>query len=117
MSELTERQQLRQSYLQQKDRAGIVRVMNRAAGRSWLGASPNAEAALNRLQFELKMRQHRNRQLQQDYLEFGAACFDFDVLEKICLQDRPGWNLDEELELALSLWQTELAGTAELLKL
>lgn len=107
MSESAQRQQLRQTYLQQKDRAGIVRVVNRGNQRCWLGASVDTTATLNRLQFELKMGQHRNMQLQCDYRQFGLASFDFEVVEKISLRDQPGWNIDEELQISLRLWQTE----------
>lgn len=111
MAQTEARRQLQADYRQQNDRAGIFRVHDRVNQRCWLGASKDVAGALNRLRFELKLGKQRVSTLQHDYTKHGYAAFDFEILERILQQDRPDWNLDEELKLALSLWHAESAKT------
>ena len=108
MTELSRRQQLQADYRQQTDRAGIFRVFDTLHRRSYLGASADVAAALNRLQFELRLGKHKRADLLSIWRQHGPAGLEFSVLERIPLRDTPGWDLQQELALALQLWQAEL---------
>jgi hypothetical protein len=92
---------------------GVWAVRNTATGRAWVGASRDAEAALNRTRFELKMRGHRNRSLADEWAHYGADHFTFEVLERMRKRDDPAFDYEAELQSMLALWSEELGVAGE----
>jgi hypothetical protein len=88
-------------------------VRNTATGRAWVGASRDAEAALNRIRFELKMRGHRNRSLADEWARYGAEHFTFEVLDRVRKRDDPAFDYEAELQSMLALWSQELGVARE----
>jgi hypothetical protein len=89
---------------------GIHAVRCTATGRVWLGASRDADAALNRIRFQLKMRGHRNLRLAADWDLHGPGHFTFEVLERLKKRDDPAFDYAAELQTSLELWLAELGG-------
>jgi hypothetical protein len=87
---------------------GVWAVRNTANGRAWVGASRDADAALNRIRFELKMRGHRNRSLADEWARYGAEHFTFEVLERVRKRDDPAFDYEAELQSMLAFWSEEL---------
>jgi len=69
-----------------------------------LGSSLNLEGALNRHEFELQMRSHRNAPLQKDWNEMGPEAFAFEILEEVKVRDVPYFDLGDELTLLEQIW-------------
>jgi hypothetical protein len=92
---------------------GVWGVRNTATGRAWVGASRDAEAALNRIRFELKMRGHRNRSLADEWARYGAEHFTFEVLDRVRKRDDPAFDYEAELQSMLALWSQELGVARE----
>jgi hypothetical protein len=89
---------------------GIYAVRNAVTGRVWLGASRDAEAALNRIRFELRFRGHRHPGLTAEWRQHGDAAFSFEVIDRVKQRDDAAFDYDAELQASLSLWQAELEG-------
>lgn len=62
----------------------------------------------NRHRFELSLDGHRNKDLQQDWKEYGEANFSFEILVTIEQNDEPGRNYKEELKALEQLWLDRL---------
>jgi len=60
-----------------RGRSKRMRVV--ANGRDLIGSSVNLDAFWNRTRFLLNMRSHGNKQLQQDWGDFGSGAFAFKV--------------------------------------
>ncbi|MBI3231107.1 MAG: GIY-YIG nuclease family protein [Burkholderiales bacterium] len=110
MSDANQRQ-LRQEYKDNPPAIGVYLIQNVANQRYLLASSNNVEGAINRHCFELKMRGHRNKALQQDWLADGEAQFRFSVLDTVTLKDDPAFDVQAELAGLLTLWQEEMAKT------
>ena len=63
---------------------------------------------LNRIQAELRMRSHRNRELQRDWDASNPAHFEFKVVDLIDQADRPDLDVAAELEGLEAMWREEL---------
>ncbi|HYF21531.1 MAG TPA: GIY-YIG nuclease family protein [Ramlibacter sp.] len=90
---------------------GVYAVRNLASGEVRVSASRNVPGALNRLRFELRMNQHRDRVLQQAWNAAGSDNVTFDVLEMVRERPDPAFDHDTELQALLELWTAEVATT------
>lgn len=59
---------------------GIFQIKNNATGKLLLLKALNLPGIINRHQLELRRGMHRNRQLQQDWNQYGESAFSFDIL-------------------------------------
>jgi hypothetical protein len=59
---------------------GIFQIKNNATGKLLLLKALNLPGIINRHQLELRRGMHRNRQLQQDWNQYGETAFSFDIL-------------------------------------
>jgi hypothetical protein len=111
---LEKKRELKRQYLEAPSRAGVLANRHLASGRVLVEGSANARAALNRHAFELRMRLHRNRDLQRDWDAAGEAGFAFEVLDLVVPREEPGFDAKRELEALVALWREELgvAGAA-----
>jgi group I intron endonuclease len=102
------RKELNQEYLEKPKPAGVFQVKNTANGKVLLGSSLNLNGALNGHNFTLKIGSHRNKALQQDWDQYGAENFVFEVLEVVQVREDPNFNLSDELTLLEMLWLEKL---------
>lgn len=77
------RKELKLAYKETPRPMGVYAVRNTASGRLLVGASMNLTAAFNAQSFQLRMKVHRCKELQQDWDNFGGDAFAFEVLEQI----------------------------------
>jgi hypothetical protein len=61
----------------------------------------------------LKTGSHRNKALQDDWNEYGADKFIFEVLEVVQVKDDPNFNLSDELTLLEMIWLEKLQPVGE----
>ena len=95
-------------YKEQPKRAGVFMVKNTANGKVLLGSSLNLDGPLNSHKFMLSIGSHRNKALQQDWNEYGADKFVFEILDVVKVKDEPGFNVSDELTLLEQIWIEEL---------
>ena len=104
---MNSKKEIKNNYKQTGSEIGVFMVKNKANNKIFLGASMNAVGALNRCQFELKMKTHRNKYLMKDWLEFGSDEFSFDVIDTVEKRDDPNHDYLTELTDLLNVWLDE----------
>ncbi len=83
---------------------GIFMIKNIKSGKVFLGSSLNMHDILKKHKFVLDIGSHREPKLQEDYTEFGADNFSFEILEILKLKDEPNYNYEEDLQILEMLW-------------
>lgn len=97
------------SYKETPRPAGVYRVRHAPSGRTLLGSSRDAQAMLNRIQAQLRMKAHRNRVLQADWDADGPDAFVFEVVDLLPPSDRPDREVsDDDLGMLEELWREKL---------
>jgi len=104
---------IKREYKERKKPAGIFQVKNIANGKVLLGSSLNLEGPLNSHKFMLTIGQHRNKELQKDWNEYGPDKFVFEILEVVKVKDDPAFDLSEELTLMEQIWIEKLRPLGE----
>ena len=102
------RKDIQREYKERPKPAGIFQVRNLANGKILLGSSLNLEGPLNSHKFMLKIGNHRNEALQQDWDKFGERKFVFEVIEVVKVKDDPDFNVTNELSLLEQSWLEKL---------
>jgi len=110
-----DRKEMVRRYQETPRPAGVYRVVHRRSGRTLLGASPDTRAMLNRIQAQLGLDGHPNKQLQADWDADGAAGFDFEAVDLLPPANDPARDVTGELEMLLELWRENLDIDADLL--
>ena len=106
---MNQRKQLKKEYLESKRPMGVYRVLNTENGKCLVGSSANLPAILKRIEFELKMGNHRNGALQSDWESYGVDAFAFEVLETLEPEERSDYNPTEDLNVLEGLWLEKLS--------
>lgn len=99
---------LKREYKEREKMAGVFQVKNTANGKVLLGSSLNLEGPLNSHKFMLTIGSHRNKELQQEWNEYGPDKFVFEILDVVKVKDDPNFNLSDELALLEQIWLEEL---------
>src|SRR5262249_11160876 len=76
-------------YKETAPQRGVYVIRNTASGRTFIGGSMNLPGAINRARFELGLGQHRNAELQRDWLALGADSFAFEVVDTLKQREDP----------------------------
>jgi hypothetical protein len=99
---------LKRAYKDNPPPAGIFQVSNMANGKVFLGKGLNVRGILNSQKAQLQFGSHRNRDLQQDYHQFGAEKFTFEVLDQLDPSDKTPQQMQEDLAALEELWLEKL---------
>lgn len=83
--------------------AGVFRVRNVRAARSFVGTSTDLPSMLNRQRFQLDHGSHRDRDLQKDWSEAGPEAFTFEVLDELKPREDPAWDPSDDLSVLLEM--------------
>lgn len=100
---------LLREYKERQRPMGVYQIRNTVNGKLLMGTSVNLPAILNRHQSELRLGGHRNRELQQDWLKFGAAAFEFGILDTLSPSEQPGYDPADDLRALEELWLEKLS--------
>ncbi|MNT45742.1 hypothetical protein D3C72_1823400 [compost metagenome] len=103
---MSDKQALKAAYKQDGHRfraMGVYQIKNQANGKVYLAASPNIDGTMGRDRTWLRMGNHLNKALQQEWKAYGPEAFAFEVLELLTPTDEPR-NYPEELALLLEVW-------------
>lgn len=102
------KRELTRQYKETMTPVGIYVIRNLANQRVFVGGSMNVTGTLNRERFELELRCHRNAKLLQDWIEYGAENFRFEVIDTVKKRDDPAFDYKGELAALLEMWREEL---------
>jgi hypothetical protein len=95
-----------------KDAArGVFAVRCAATGRVWVGSFQNLESVRNRMWFCLRLGDHRDRGLQEEWNAHGESAFEFQILEKFD-EDLCALDLNDLLKDRKRHWVARLGALA-----
>jgi hypothetical protein len=103
-----DRKALKRQYLETPRPMGVCRLVNTTNGKCLVEASRNLDAVFNRHRVELRVRSHRNKELQADWDEFGEDAFTFEILETLEPLSDPDNDPREDLAFLEEHWLNEL---------
>src|SRR5690349_3968973 len=95
----TDRKALTREYKETPRPAGIFRVRNTAAGKSFVASTVDLPAMLNRQRFQLQLGGHPDQELQNDWKELGENAFEFETLDQLEPKTEPEYDPREELRV------------------
>jgi hypothetical protein len=105
-----DRRQIAQEFKDRKVRRGIYAVNCTATGETWIGSTPNLDAAWNSLRFQLNIA-HRNHSLLAAWKQHGEPAFTFEVLEQLD-DDISPFVVSDTLTKKKSAWIETLSARA-----
>ncbi len=105
---------LRKQYKEAKLPMGVFIIQNKRDLRTYVGASSNLEAAMNRNRFELTLKVHRNKKLLRDWIALGPESFHFAVIDTIAQREPPVVDYKDELIALRDMWRDEYRSRGEL---
>lgn len=102
------RKELKEEYRQSKPTMGVFKIENKTNGKLLIEASTNIPSLWNRYRMELKMGSCRNIALQDDWKEYGADNFVFEILSEMEHKDEADLDYNKELEILKDMVVDEL---------
>ena len=104
------RSELKRAYREKPPPAGVFAVRRTKNGKVAVGSSMNVQGALNRVEFELKLKMHKTFPgLQADCDQFGIDSIQFEVLDHLPPAEDPTTSdPKEELKVLKALWLERL---------
>lgn len=107
------RKELKTLYKQTTFPHGIFQIKNQINNKVFLGTSKNLTTAFNRHRFQLRMNSHKNLVLQQEWNQYGAEAYSFDILETLNTEKLLPEELPEALAKLEEKWLTTLTPYGE----
>ncbi len=92
------KKELKEAYKQMKIPMGVFQIKNISNNKVIIDHNIDMESKWNRHKMELKFGNHRNRNLQKDWNEFGEANFVFEVLSELRPNEEDQTNYNKELK-------------------
>lgn len=77
-----QRREAVRAWKERKSEIGVYVVRCAASGQAWVGATPNPDAAQNKLWFSLKTGGYPNKSLQAAWKAHGEAAFALEMVER-----------------------------------
>ncbi len=106
--DMDRKKELKQQYKEMKTEGGIYQIRNTINQKVLVVATPNLKT-MNGKQVGLrKWGNHKNRQLQEEYNQFGAEAFVFEVLEVLKEKEESYFDKKEELKKLEAKWLEKL---------
>ncbi|MEC0180513.1 GIY-YIG nuclease family protein [Paenibacillus peoriae] len=100
---MNRRKELVQQYMEIKTEAGIYCIRNTHNGKMLVASTPNLKS-LNGRRFELQMGVSKNKQLQQEWNEYGEDAFEFEVLDILKKKDSEFFDVKDALAKLEQTW-------------
>lgn len=101
---MIDKKKLKEAYKNMVPPKGVFAFRNTITGRVFLGSSLNLKNKDATLKMMLKVGNHFNCALQEDWNKYGEEAFVYEILETLELKDDPNYNYNEELEILEMLW-------------
>ena len=100
--------QLKDAYQQMESRMGVFQISCLANGKSLVDHSVDMKSRWNRIRTELRFGSHRNRDLQEDWNQYGEDQFRFEILSELKKTEDEHVNYNKELTTLQQLVIEEL---------
>jgi group I intron endonuclease len=92
------RKEMREEYKQMKFKMGVFQIRNKINGKIFIGSSLDLKAIWHALKLQLDFGMHQNSGLQNDWNEFGADNFVYEILEEIKQNDEKPLDYNKEIK-------------------
>lgn len=92
------KKELKEEYKQLEFPMGVFQIKNKINNKVLIDNSIDMESKWRRHKMELKFGSHRNKNLQQDWKEYGEENFVFEVLSELKKSDDESVNYNKELK-------------------
>ncbi len=106
---MTSHKELKYQYKQTRMDMGVYQIKNIRNGKLIIGSSSNIRAIMNRNRFVLKYGAHKNRELQNDWNEFGEGGFSMEVMELLEQNEEIESDYSDELAALEEKWLKRLS--------
>jgi hypothetical protein len=80
---LDKRKEIKLAYKETPRPMGAYQIKNTITGKIFVGSSMDLPGKFNSNRFQLNVKSHRNKALQEDWNLYGSDAFTFEVLESI----------------------------------
>lgn len=104
---MNNRNELKRQYKQMKKEAGVYQIKNMKNQKVWIDATPDLKTMNGRL-MQLRLGMHQNKELQEEWNEFGEDAFIMEVLEVLEEPDEGFFDKEYELEKLKEKWLEKL---------
>lgn len=105
--DMDRKKELKQQYKEMKTEGGVYQIKNTKNKKVFVVATPNLKT-MNGRQIELIRGGHKNRQLQEEWKQFGEEAFVFEVLEVLEEKEEGFFDKAEELKKLEKKWLDKL---------
>ncbi len=102
------RKDLIQEYKRTAREMGVYRIRNTINGKSYVAASRDIRARFNRHRMDLKTKTESVKSLLLEWLEFGEAAFEFEIVDTLEPLEQPDYDPGEDLKVLESMWLDKL---------
>ena len=92
------KKELKEEYKQRKIPMGVFQIKNIKNNKILIDNSIDMESKWNRHKMELKFGNHRNRNFQKEWNEYGEENFVFEVLSELIKSEEENINYNKELK-------------------
>ena len=106
--QMIDKKEAKKQYKQTLQPMGIYQIRNIVNGKIFIGSSKNLDGRLNRNRFQLEQGLHMNKELQNDYNQFGEGKFSFEVLDYLEPKEDTNYDSTEELKVLEEMWLERL---------
>ena len=93
---------------------GIYAIRDKETGKVLVGSSRNVNGAINRAQFELRMRSHSDKALQAAWDHSGPERFAFEIIDLLKESTNPDFDYASELHALEQFYREEFEKEAGL---
>ncbi|KJS16022.1 MAG: excinuclease ABC subunit C [Peptococcaceae bacterium BRH_c4b] len=105
---LDKRKELKLAYKLNPPPKGVYQIKNRINGKIFIGSNMNLPGSRNSYRFQLNLKCHRNKALQEDWDLYGADAFTFDILETLKTEEIPKDDWRDALSALEDKWLNNL---------
>ena len=103
-----DKKELKKQYKQTLTPMGIFQIKNLANDKIFIGSSTNIKGKLNSIKFQLELGSYINKELQNDFNQFGEKHFLFEILDLLEPKQEPGYDYTEDLKTLEEMWLEKL---------
>jgi len=108
-NKLSDKKELKNQYKQNQPRMGVFQIKNLENGKIFIGRGMNVQGKLNSAKFQLEQGSHPNREMQNDFKQFGAENFSFEVVDYLDpKKDDINYDYNDDLKLLEEMWLEKL---------
>ena len=96
-----------------KFKMGAFQIRNTANGKIFVGSSVNLDAIWNRHKLQLELGSHPNAALQNDWKQYGAESFKYEILDVIVEKETETRDYPREVKTLEEMYLEKLQPYAE----